>query len=147
MVDRGSYNEEDVDKITGLLIGRKIVKAEMGKFDIPGEVAGGWFGGAEGVLTLDDGTRLFLRGNDGGCSCGAGDYDLESVAQVDNVITSAAVNVDPSGDGEGGTGVYQIFVFADAQAINVATFRGDDGNGYYGTGFSLTVVPAEGDDN
>jgi hypothetical protein len=37
-------------------------------------------------------------------------------------------------------GTYRIFVFADAVEINVAEFVGSDGNGYYGTGFTLTVV-------
>jgi hypothetical protein len=33
---------------------------------------------------------------------------------------------------------------ADNEQINVATFEGSDGNGYYGTGFSITVLKPEG---
>lgn len=34
---------------------------------------------------------------------------------------------------------YKIFVFADNQQINLATFEGTDGNGYYGTGYCIEV--------
>jgi hypothetical protein len=133
------YSESQSEKIAELFIGRKIVRAEKGSFTIPGAAA--YHNTAEGLLVLDDDTVLYLTGNDGGCSCGAGDYPLTEVATVDNIITSAHVNAAPTGDEyDAGDGVYQIFVFADAKAINVAEFRGSDGNGYYGTGFSLTVV-------
>jgi hypothetical protein len=133
-----TYDETDSAKIADLFIGRKVVRAEMGAFQIPGEDS--YRSTAEGLLVLDDGTVLYLTGNDGGCACSAGCYPLADVATVDNIITSAHVNADPSGDDDRGAGVYQIFVFADAQPINVATFQGSDGNGYYGTGFALTVV-------
>jgi len=134
-----TYTEGDTEKIAKLFIGHKIVKAEQGTFPIPG-AEDRYIRNAEGRLTLDDGTELYLTGNDGGCACSAGCYPLAEVATVDNVITSAHVNADPDGDDDRGAGVYQIFVFADAKAINAATFKGSDGNGYYGTGFSLTVV-------
>jgi hypothetical protein len=139
------YDQSDDTDIPNLLVGHKIVRAEMGSFPIPGETADSWVGPAEGLLVLDDGTELYLTGHDGGCACSAGCYPLASVATVDNIITSAHLNTDPSTDDdyERSAGVYQIFVFADAQAINVAEFRGTDGNGYYGTGFALTVRKPE----
>lgn len=136
------YDESDAEKIAELFIGHKVVQAEKGNFPIPG-AEGAWVKNAEGRLVLDDGTELYLVGNDGGCACNAGCYPLEEVATADNIITSAHVNADPDGDDHQGAGVYQIFVFADAKPINVAEFRGSDGNGYYGTGFSLTVVRPE----
>lgn len=135
-----TYDETDGVKIADLLVGRKVVRAEMGTFPIPGAEDSVWNKNAEGMLVLDDGTELYLTGNDGGCACSAGCYPLAQVATVDNIITSAVVNADPADDDGTGSGVYQIFVFADAAAINVAEFRGTDGNGYYGTGFALTVV-------
>jgi hypothetical protein len=135
-----TYEESDGAKIAELLVGRKVIRAEMGAFPIPGGAGLYRSSTAEGLLVLDDGTELYLTGNDGGCACSAGCYPLEKVATVDNIITSAHVNADPNDDSDQGTGVYQIFVFAAAEAINVATFRGSDGNGYYGTGFSVTVV-------
>jgi hypothetical protein len=140
-----TYTEDEADEIAALLLGRRIVTADMGTFDYPGR--SDWDEPAEGRLVLDDGTVLYLTGNDGGCACDAGCYPLQKVATVDNIITSARVDRDPTGDayddGDGDdpdAGTYRIFVFADAQEINVAEFVGTDGNGYYGTGFHLTVI-------
>lgn len=142
------YSQNESEKIAELFVGRKVVRAEMGSFQVPGTEGSAWgSSNAEGTLTLDDGTVLYLTGNDGGCACSAGCYPLVEVAAADNIITSAHVNADPNGDDDSGTGVYQIFVFADAKAINVAEFRGSDGNGYYGTGFSLTVVKGQSTDD
>lgn len=138
-----SYSEDSPVEIADLLVGRRIVKAEMGKFDYPGREFS-WEDKAVGRLVLDDGTVLYLTGHEGGCSCGAGDYPLASVAAVDNIITSARVEADPGGyDFDKYEGAYRIFVLADAVEINIAEFVGSDGNGYYGTGFALTVVPQQ----
>lgn len=140
-----TYTQNDAKQIAALLVGRRIVKAEMGDFDYPGRER--WTERPEGRLVLDDGTVLYLAGHDGGCSCNAGCYPLAKVASVDNVITRARVECDPHDDSEPwdgrDRGTYRIFVFADATEINVAEFVGTDGNGYYGTGFELTVVRAE----
>lgn len=112
-----------------------------------------------GNLTLSDGTVLKVWGNTGGCICGAGDYLLTELNDVDNVITNVEVEEQPNGDylpcpecGEEGCfdhyglgGSYRIFVFAEDRRINLASFEGSDGNGYYGTGWWLTVLE-EGDD-
>lgn len=135
------YNEKDGDEIAELLVGRRIVRAEMGGEypDYPAQTS--WDGNPEGLLELDDGTKLYLKGNEGGCACSAGDYPLKRVAATENIITSARVLCDPEEDyGDTGEGVYRIFVFAGADEINVASFEGSDGNGCYGTGFALTVV-------
>lgn len=138
-----TYTEGNQDEIAALLVGRRIVQAETGAFDYPDR---GWYAKPEGRLVLDDGTVLYLAGNDGGCACDAGCYPLSKVASVDNIITSARVESSPAGDFDDGEGAYRIFVFADNQEINVAEFLGSDGNGYYGTGFALTVVrPGEGE--
>jgi hypothetical protein len=137
-------DETNHAEIEALLIGRRIVAAEMGSVPIPGvEDPWRYTSGAEGVLTLDDGTRIYARGHEGGCSCGAGDYELTHLATVDNVITSVRFEDSPSGDDLDGEGWYRIFVFADAAEINVASFEGSDGNGYYGTGYELYVQRAE----
>lgn len=135
-----TYTEVNPDDIAALFVGRRVVAAEMGNFDYPGRTT--WDSVAQGRLVLDDGTVLYLTGHEGGCSCGAGDYDLRALATVDNVITSARVEAKPSGDDfdSNDDGAYRIFVFAENEEINVAEFVGSDGNGWYGTGFSLTVV-------
>ena len=123
----GHWEEE---KLRDVLVGRRIVAATRrgdGEFD--------------GTLTLDDGTVLELEGNDGGCGCSAGCYYLTQVAKVDNIITNVTINCDPAEDYGDGAGVYAIYVIADNEVVNVARFEGDDGNGYYGTGFSVRVIP------
>lgn len=143
MIDQKAttYDEDNQDEIGSVLVGRRIIQAEQGSFDYPGRW--GWDERAQGRLVLDDGTTLYLSGNNGWCSCGAGDYYLDKLSTVDNIITSVRVESDPRGDEEDGEGVYRIFVVADATEINIAEFIGDDGNGYYGTGFNLTVVRSD----
>lgn len=141
LLDETSHKE-----IEALLLGRRIMHAEQGRVSIPyGDDEYHWPSNAEGMLTLDDGTRIYAKGNEGGCSCSAGDYSLTHLATVDNVITSVRFEDRPDGDDyrnpdaldEGGW--YRIFVVADATEINVASFEGSDGNGYYGTGYTLVV--------
>lgn len=146
-------DETDHDKIEALLLGRRIVSAEQQRVTIPYEDDDyHWRTEADGVLTLDDGTRIYVRGHEGGCSCGAGDYELAHLAAVDNVITSVRFEDRPDGDDyyswdtpddqREDRGWYRIFVVADAVEVNIASFEGSDGNGYYGTGYELFVQRA-----
>lgn len=131
--------EADHEAIEALFVGRRIVAAERRNVSIPGN-EDRYEQTAEGVLTLDDGTRIYTKGNEGGCSCGAGDYPLSQLAAVDNVITSVRFDDHPGGDEHDDyDGWYRIFVVADAAEVNVASFEGTDGNGYYGTGYALYV--------
>ena len=119
-----TITEDDETAIKNLLIGHRVEKV------------------GDDTLRLDDGTVLRLKGNDGGCSCGAGDYDLTELNGCDNVITSVELvdhSVSDDNRGKGEEGVYRIFVFAEDKRINLATFEGDDGNGYYGTGYTIEV--------
>lgn len=139
------FDQDDTEEIAALLVGRRIVHAEKGRFDVPPRNDWSDTSHAEGLLVLDDGTHLYLTGNEGGCACSAGDYELAKVAAVENVITSARVEAKPAGDDYDRDdyqrdGTYRIFVLADAAEINVAEFIGSDGNGYYGTGFELCVL-------
>lgn len=116
-----TYRETDKTEIEGLLVGRTVTKV------------------ANDTLVLDDGRRLRFIGNDGGCACNAGCYDLTELNGVDNIITKVEFVDSPSGDDEAGDGHYRIFVFADNRKVNLATFEGTDGNGYYGTGYAIHV--------
>lgn len=120
---------DDEKELSDLLVGRKIEKVD------------------EKTLRLDDGTVLEVYGNDGGCSCGSGDYDLTALSGVDNVITAVSIETGYADGKEreyfnGGDQWYRIFVYAENQQIMVAEFEGDDGNGYYGTGFNILVRKA-----
>lgn len=121
------YNEQDKDEIAGLLLGQRVEKV------------------SEDRLVLANGTELTFVGNDGGCSCGAGDYQLTTLNGVDNVITSVEFEDNPTDDSghEDEEGWYKIFVFAGHERINLATFEGSDGNGWYGTGYQIHVRQPE----
>jgi hypothetical protein len=127
-------DQSDEEEIAKLLVGRRVEKV------------------ADNTLLLDDGTVLEVRGNEGGCSCGAGDYDLTELNSVDNVIMSVAIEDrykddeerDEDGYWEGGAQIYNIFVYAENEKIKLAEFEGDDGNGYYGTGFDIIVKKVVG---
>jgi hypothetical protein len=119
-----NYDESDKTGIENLLVGHRLMKV------------------ADDTLTLDDGRTLRFVGHEGGCACGAGDYDLTELNGVDNVITRVEFVDSPAGDDETGDGHYRIFVFADNRQINLATFEGTDGNGYYGTGYMIQVADA-----
>ena len=124
---------DDTQSIVDALLGRRIVKLEKPPVSA--------YSMGEAQILLDDGTVLLLEGHDGGC-CSAGCYSLEflaSLGDVDNIITNVEFYNDPASDYTGGEGNYSIFVFADNKKINLATFEGSDGNGYYGTGYYVTV--------
>ena len=72
-VKYSTYDHNAVGVLRDRMIGRSVVSVQMGG-DLPR--IDRWHGRAEGRITLDDGTELLLCGNDGGCSCGAGDYML-----------------------------------------------------------------------
>ena len=116
----GYYQEE---AIKNLFVGRMVTKAENNE------------------LTLSDGTVLQIVPNDGGCVCGAGDYWLENINKFENVITNVEVKENTTEDD---FTVYQLFVYSGGVSTSVADIKGDDGNGYYGTGFDIHVKYAPG---
>lgn len=98
------------------------------------------------TLTLDNGAVVDLYGHDGGCACTAGCYelaDLAALADVDNIITAVKFDASDVTDDEYGEpcGAYRVFVFAEDKRVQLASFEGDDGNGYYGTGYYVRVRP------
>lgn len=122
-----AIQESDREEIEALLMGHSVDKV------------------ADDHLVLDDGTLFRVVPNNGGCSCGAGDYDLTVLNRVENVITKVEFDYRPTGDDHrvderwADSGYYRIFVFAGDEKVNLLQVDGDDGNGYYGTGFSLLV--------
>lgn len=127
-------DQDDKSEITDLLVGRRVEKVD-------GE-----------HIRLDDGTVIKAIGHDGGCVCSSGDYNLAVLNGVDNIITNVEYDYRPADDGgrpempghpddpeDEWDGYYRVFVYADAQKINLMQFNGSDGNGYYGTGFEILV--------
>lgn len=127
----------DEDTIREMLMGHRVVSVEQ--FADPVEVDGA-YSPAEGKLTLDDGRELFVVPNIGGCSCAAGDYTLAGLERVDNIITRVDfATEEDDGEYESDT-TYRIFVLAGHEQINLLSVQGNDGNGYYGTGYELVVA-------
>lgn len=120
---------DDIDALRELFVGRSITKVEL--IDHPDWPAG--------RVTLDNGMELALQGNEGGCVCGAGDYVLTKLNDMPiNGITNVIVSDEPQ-DGGQDAHTYRLFVLGYDHAHELATFDGDDGNGYYGTGFWITA--------
>nr|DAV69527.1 MAG TPA: hypothetical protein [Caudoviricetes sp.] len=98
------------------------------------------------TMVLDDGTHLEFEGNYG-CCCGSGDYDITSMFQRGTPtarIMSAEVeahDVDP--DREYSDTVYTLFVIVEDERLPLVECQGNDGNGYYGSGFTVTVTAPE----
>lgn len=127
------------DRLKELLFGRRIVKAE----ETSKRLGDTWYS-AEGVITLDDGTVLYVGGNEGCGGCSSGWYNLTNIAAVDNAITNVKVEEEFEGKYEE-DGTYSIFVVTEDQSQHlVAQFGGSDGNGHYGSGWWLNVAPFTG---
>lgn len=89
----------------------------------------------EDEILLDNGIKLNIVPNQGGCCCGAGDYEITELNECSNIITNVEfVTIDESYSTN-----YKIFVYAEDKKINLLTVSGDDGSGYYGTGYSIIV--------
>ena len=86
-------------------------------------------------MHLNNGTVLIARGNQGCGGCGNGWYYLTELNKCDNAITNVELV-------EVGECVYSIYVYAADDRINLLTYEGGD-NGYYGTGYTLTVQVKE----
>jgi hypothetical protein len=135
-VDTLTQNSER--EIRELLLGRKIIAAEQGTF----KFGDGWDKSADGKLTLDNGAVVFVVPNEGCGGCSAGWYEIEHLTTVENAITSVRLTEEVESDEfYEPDRSYRIYVIADNKEINVVQIDGNDGNGYYGTGYELIVQP------
>lgn len=129
------YDTPDSNTLTGLLEGRRVV--EVTEQQVPGRY--GYGTDTLQVMVLDNGTRLAVRPNEGCGGCSSGWYDVQHLATVDNVITRAEAVIEDLDEYD--AHAYRVFVFTGNERINLLSVEGDDGNGYYGTGYELQVVP------
>lgn len=118
-------HEEDQETIKELLIGRKVTKVN------------------EGTLELDDGKRLTIKGNEGCGGCSSGWYELTELNECpDNAIMNVEFEHETAGDlkyyDEDQT--FRVFVLAADRRIKLWEVEGNDGNGYYGTGYWIRVT-------
>lgn len=93
-------------------------------------------------LVLDNGVVLQINPNIGCGGCESGNYYLEHIASVNNAITN--VEFVEEFDDDCYHEHYKIFVIADGMTTELLDVYGTDGNGYYGTGYTIDVyIPDE----
>lgn len=95
------------------------------------------------TLTLDNGLMLEFEGNEG-CTCGSGTYDLTKLFQrgtpTARIMSADVTTRLTDEDDEYSDVIYTLFVIVDDERLPLAEFEGNDGNGYYGSGFHVTVT-------
>lgn len=124
-------DEDDFgQKVRDLLIGHRIVKTET-------------VGEQHASLTLENGVVLEIAGNEGCGGCNEGWYSVSELNGCENIITNVEFEIENWAD-DGVPISYKIHVFADNKKITCLNVEGSD-NGYYGTGFWLTVIAGEGE--
>lgn len=115
------YNDEK--EITDLLMFRKIVEVKNGD-----------------TLILDNGLELEVVPNDGCGRCASGGYEISELNVCDNAITNVEFQeVEYESRDSWQDYSYRIFVIAENKRIKILQVDGTDGNGYYGTGYSINV--------
>jgi len=127
-----NYIDQDShESIKELLLGHRVVKV------------------IDNLAELDNGTTFEVMTNEGCGGCSSGWYDLDSLVECDNIITRVEFQTEANdNDMWNNAFTYRVFVVAEDKRINLYAVTGDDGNGYYGTGYSLVVKDAAlgGDD-
>ena len=96
----------------------------------------------EDILQLDNGVKLRFIGNYG-CCCGAGEYDITELNECENIITNVEFETEGIGEYEGMS--YKLFVYSENKKIKLLQCDGNDGNGYYGTGYHIDVILEKSD--
>lgn len=100
-------------------------------------------------LVLDNGVVLQINPNIGCSGCESGNYYLEHISSVNNAITNVEfVNEHEDSEYDDFDAEYyqhyKIFVIADGMTTELLDVYGTDGNGYYGTGYTIDVyIPDE----
>lgn len=126
-----AYRESDRAAIRALLLGHKIDKI------------------ADDHLRLDDGTVMRIVPNEGCGGCASGNYWISEINEADNIITAVdVVEAKKPCDDEWCAPdhkycepdwVYSVFVVVEDRRFTLFAVEGNDGNGYYGTGYELLV--------
>lgn len=96
------------------------------------------------TLSLDNGLKLAFSGNEGCGGCASGWYEITELNGCDNVITNVEFVCDEDTNEDYNDTSYKIFVYAEDTRIKLLQVDGSDGNGYYGTGYTIYVkVPTK----
>ena len=81
--------------------------------------------------------------NEGCGGCSSGWYSITKLNEVDNAITNVEFDCDGDVANEDDDTSYKIFVFCEDTRIKLLQVDGSDGNGYYGTGYTIIVKQKE----
>ena len=111
--------EQNKKEIEELLLGHKVTADDYDK------------------LILDNGVVLQINPNIGCGACESGNYYLDHISSVNNAITN--VEFVEEFDDDCYYEHYKIFVIADGMTTELLDVYGTDGNGYYGTGYTIDV--------
>lgn len=116
--------EQNEKEIEELLLGHKVTADDYDK------------------LILDNGVVLQINPNIGCGACESDNYYLEHISSVNNAITNVEFVEEFEDDCY--YEHYKIFVIADGMTTELLDVYGTDGNGYYGTGYTIDVyIPDE----
>lgn len=111
--------EQNETEIEELLLGHKVTADDYDK------------------LILDNGVVLQINPNIGCGGCESGNYYLQHISSVNNAITNVEFVEEFEDDCY--YEHYKIFVIADGMTTELLDVYGTDGNGYYGTGYTIDV--------
>lgn len=111
--------EQNETEIEELLLGHKVTADDYDK------------------LILDNGVVLQINPNIGCGGCESGNYYLQHISSVNNAITNVKFVEEFEDDFY--YEHYKIFVIADGMTTELLDVYGTDGNGYYGTGYTIDV--------
>lgn len=114
-----TFCEEDEKEIEELLLGHKVTVDDYDD------------------LVLDNGVVLKIYPNIGCYGCESGNYYLQHISSVNNAITNVEFVEEFEDDCY--YEHYRIFVIADGMTTELLDVYGTDGNGYYGTGYTIDV--------
>jgi len=125
-VSEYKINHTEEEKIRALLVGRQIVKV------------------SHDAMTLDNGTQIVVEPNAGCGGCCSGWYNIDELNRCEAVITSVRTEAtDQADEHMVDMRTYRIYVLAADRESVALSVSGDDGNGYYGTGYELVVTVRE----
>ena len=117
-----SIKHYNISELKEVFVGRKVTDTDK----------------TAGVLTLDNGVKVRVIPNEGADCCDSGHYFLENLESFEHVIMNVRVKDKEIKNKKR----FDLYVYAAKVKAHqkVITVSGSDGNGYYGTGFSIEVM-------
>ena len=93
---------------------------------------------SDNELMTDNNYVLKFEGNEGCGGCSNGWYFIKQLNEYNNIITNVELSETELHNDEYEYR-YEIFVYTNNDRVRLLRCDGDDGNGYYGSGYWITV--------